>query len=285
MSIEYFGVYRILKLINSGQSSRLFQAYDDRTRQFVCIKTLLDSRARDVEQIKLLKWEYDVLVKLSHPKLVRVYSLEWRREVPYIVMEWFPASNVKLLIGRGYGQYCEHIERLFLDMAESLAYLHLRGWVHRDVKPDNFLFDINGSEIRLIDFAIARRSVGGFARFFARRLPPQGTASYMSPEQIKGSPPEYSADIYSLGCVFYEILTTRVPFSGDSVNDLLRKHIAATPPLVTVKNKNVTKEFSDLLKSMMSKSTKNRPQNAAEITQILKTIRIFQKKPKQEDLI
>jgi serine/threonine protein kinase len=284
MSIEYFGEYRVLNLVNVGQSSRLFQAYDDRQRQFVCIKTLLDSGVGDRVQVGLLKWEYEVMMKFRHLRLLRVYSFGWRRDLPYIVMEWFPASNLKLLISRGYGQYCGFIEQLLFESADVLSYLHLQGWVHRDVKPENFLFDVGGLGIRLLDFAISRRRVVGWRRFFSGRLPAQGTPSYMPPEQIKGLPPDCGADVYSLGCVFYEILTTRTPFTGDNVNDLLRKHITATPPNVMAKNKNVTKEFNDLLKAMMSKSTNDRPQNAAEITRILKKIRIFQKQPTPEDM-
>jgi serine/threonine protein kinase len=138
--------------------------------------------------------------------------------------------------------------------------------------------------LKLIDFAIARRCVNGFWRIFARRSQPQGTRSYISPEQIRGLPPEPPVDIYSLGCAYYELLTTRPPFSADNMNDLLRKHISAAPPVVTLRNKNVTKEFSDLLQSMMSKSPKNRPKNASELLQIIKSIKIFQRTPKPEDI-
>jgi serine/threonine protein kinase len=284
MSVEYFGEYRVLNLVNTGQSSRLLHGYNDRTREVVCIKTLLDRSARDKEQIKILKWEYEVASGLSHPKLIRVFSYGWRGEVPYIVMEWFSAPNVKLLISRGYGQYCDHIVRIMLSMVESLSYLHLRGWVHRDVKPDNFLFDVGAGELRLIDFAIARRSVAGIRRLFAGRLQPQGTVSYMAPEQIKGLPPETGSDVYSLGCVFYELLTMRTPFSGDSANDLLRKHIATPPPNVMAKNKNITKDFSDLLKTMMAKSAKDRPKNATELLKIMQKIKVFQTNPKPENI-
>ncbi|MDR2761598.1 MAG: serine/threonine protein kinase [Planctomycetaceae bacterium] len=285
LKVEYFGEYRILNLINSGQSSRLYQAYDDRCRQYVCIKTLLDKSAKDKEQIKILKWEYEVAKRLSHPRLIRVFSFDWQGAIPYISMEWFSFPNVKFLINRGYGQYCENIERIVFRMAESLSYLHSSGWVHRDVKPDNFLFDVVSGELKLIDFAITRRVVTGFAKFFARRSQPQGTGSYMSPEQIKGLLPEPSVDIYSLGCVYYELLTTRLPFSGDSMNDLLRKHLSLLPPVVSVRNKNVTKEFSDLLKSMMSKSPKDRPNDATELLRLLQKTKIFQRPPKPEDIV
>jgi serine/threonine protein kinase len=284
VSVEYFGEYRVLNLINTGQSSRLLQAYDDQKHQSVCIKTLSAKNTRDSEQIKMLKHEYDVAVKLRHPKLINVFSFGWQREAPYMVMEWFPTPNLKILISRGYGQYCNQVVRIISEMAESLSYLHSRGWVHRDVKPDNFLFNIDNGELKLIDFAIARRCVNGFWRIFARRTQPQGTRSYISPEQIRGLPPEPAVDIYSLGCAYYELLTTRPPFSADNMNDLLKKHISAAPPVVTLKNKNVTKEFSDLLQSMLSKSPNNRPKNASELLKIIKTIKIFQRNPKPEDV-
>ncbi|MDR1480439.1 MAG: serine/threonine protein kinase [Planctomycetaceae bacterium] len=284
ISVEYFGKYRVLNLINTGQSSRLLQAYDDLKQRSVCIKTLSANAANDSEQVKMLKHEYEVAVKLCHPKLVQVFSFGWQRDVPYIVMEWFASPNLKVLISRGYGQYCNQIVQLISDMAESLSYLHLSGWIHRDIKPDNFLFNLNNGELKLIDFAIARRYVSSFWRIFARRSQAQGTRSYISPEQIRGVLPEPSVDIYSLGCTYYELLATRLPFSADNMNDLLRKHISATPPAVMLRNKNVTKEFSDLLRSMMSKSPIDRPKNATELLRIIKSTKIFQRHPKIEDV-
>ncbi|MDR2345114.1 MAG: serine/threonine protein kinase [Planctomycetaceae bacterium] len=285
ISFEYWGNYRILNLISSGQSSRIYQAYDDQNRQAVCIKTLLDKTAKDKEQIQILKQEYDIAKRLNHPKLIRVFSFGWQRDVPYIVMEWFAGSNLKSLINRGYSQYCDQIEQIVFNMIDSLSHLHLSGWVHRDIKPDNFLFDTKNKELKLIDFAITRKNVTGFSRFFTRRSQPQGTGSYMPPEQIKGLPPEFSADIYSLGCTIYELLTMRLPFSGDSMNDLLKKHLSAPMPNVISRNKNITKEFNNLLKTITSKSAKDRPNNATELLRIIQKTKIFQNPPKPEDIV
>ncbi|MDR1925699.1 MAG: serine/threonine protein kinase [Planctomycetaceae bacterium] len=284
LSIDYFGDYRLLNLVNTGQSSQLWQAYNDRRRFFVCIKTLVDRVDLKTDQIKILKWEYEVAVKLSHPKLIKIIEFGWQREVPYLVMEWFAAPNLKALINRGYAQYCEYLPQLFSDMAESLVYLHSQGWTHRDIKPDNFLFDVEKRSLKLIDFALARREPSWLAKLFTKKIQTQGTGTYIAPEQIRGQLPSPSVDIYSLGCTFFEMLTTRPPFSGDNMNDLLRKHLTANPPPVTLKNKNVTKEFSDILKSMLAKDANERPKTTTELLQKIKTTKIFKKTQTKDDL-
>ncbi len=298
-SIGYLGPYRLLNVVNTGQSSRLWQAYDDRNQRYVGIKTLLDRFARQKDQIQLLKWEYDVASKLSHPKLIEIYEYGWHQKVPYLTMEWFSAPNLKMWINRGYDQYCDGLPQLLPGMVDSLRYLHEQGWTHRDVKPDNFLFrkddgknnekdkenSVENNAIKLIDFALAKRIAGGFSKLFALKTKTQGTASYMSPEQIRGLPPSMQADVYSLGCTFYELLTTRLPFSGESIGDLLNKHLGAVPPPVTQRNKNITPEFSEVLKMMMAKKAEDRPKSTADLMHLIKTVRIFRRPPSPGDVV
>jgi serine/threonine protein kinase len=283
-SIGYFGPYRLLNVVNTGQSSRLWQAYDDQNRRFVGIKTLLDKFARQKDQIQLLKWEYDVASKFSHPKLIHIFEFDWYQKVPYLVMEWFSAPNLKMWINRGYAQYCSHLPKLLPEMVESLLYLHEQGWTHRDVKPDNFLFNSDEAAMKLIDFALTRRIAKGLGKLFAMKTKTQGTASYMSPEQIRGLPPASQADIYSLGCTFYELLTTRLPFSGESMNDLLNKHLSVPPPPITQRNKNITPEFAGIIKVMLAKKPEDRPKSTAELLKMLQTVRIFRRPPTPEDV-
>lgn len=284
-SIGYFGPYRLLSVINTGQSSRLWQAYDDEERKFVGIKTLLDQFAKQREQVQILKWEYDVASKFSHPKLIEILEFAWDGKTPYLVMEWFSAPNLKMWVNRGYPQYCAGLPQLIPGMVESLLYMHSKGWVHRDVKPDNFLFSAETNEVKLIDFALARKVVSGFGKLFAMKSKTQGTASYMSPEQIRGLPPDTHADIYSLGCTFFELLSSRLPFAGDSMNDLLNKHLFNPPPPVTQRNKNITPEFSELLKTMMAKKKEDRPKSTADLLQHLQGLRIFRRPPSPGDVV
>jgi serine/threonine protein kinase len=283
-SIGYLGPYRLLNVINTGQSSRLWQAYDDRNRRYIGLKTLLDQFARQKNQIQILKWEYDAASRFDNPKLIKIIEFGWYQRNPYLAMEWFSAPNLKMWINRGYAEYCKYLPVIMPAMAESLLYLHTQGWVHRDVKPDNFLFSSDTSEVKMIDFALARKTVKGIGKLFSLRAKPQGTASYMSPEQIKGLPPEPSADIYSLGCTFFELLTTKLPFAGESMNDLLRKHLSTPPPSIASRNKNLTPEFVNLHKLMMAKKPEDRFKTTAEFVKHLKGIRIFRGLPKPEDI-
>ncbi|MDR2757398.1 MAG: serine/threonine protein kinase [Planctomycetaceae bacterium] len=283
-SIGYLGPYRLLNVVNTGQSSRLWQAYDDQNRKFIGIKTLLDQYTKQKDQIQILKWEYDVASKFSHPKLIQVLGFDWYQKIPYLVMEWFSAPNLKMWINRGYPQYCTYLPKLMPQMVESLLYLHQQGWTHRDIKPDNFLFNNDSGEMKLIDFALARRIVTGFGKLFAMKSKTQGTASYMSPEQIRGLPPNQQVDIYSLGCTFYELLTTRLPFAGESMSDLLNKHLVTPPPPVTQRNKNITPEFAAILKMMLAKKPDDRPKSTDELSKMLHTVRIFRRSPIPDDV-
>jgi len=283
-SIGYLGPYRLLNVVNTGQSSRLWQAYDDDKREFVGVKTLLNQFVKQKDQIQILKWEYDVASKLSHPKLIDIREFGWYQKTPYLVMEWFPAPNLKMWINRGYEQYCVHLPKMLPIMVEALAFLHGKGWVHRDVKPDNFLFhEENG--LKLIDFALAKKTVAGIGKLFSLRGKPQGTASYMSPEQIRGLPPEPQADMYSLGVTIYELLTMKVPFAGDSMNELLNKHLYTALPPIALRNKNITPEFMELLKMMLEKKAVDRPKSTDELLKTFRAIRIFRRTPRKDDVV
>ena len=284
LGLGYIGPFRLLEIVNRGQSCCLWKAYDDEKREFVGVKTLLESTAKQRSQVRLLEHEYKVASKFSHPNLIRIFRYDWYNRVPYIGMEWFSAINLKMWINRGYETYCEHLPQIFLLTAKALAYQHGQGWVHQDIKPDNFLFAPNTVEIKMIDFALAQKTAPGFMKWFTLKGKIRGTASYMAPEQIQRLPAHPRADIYSLGCTFYELLTTRLIFTGDSLNDLLNKHIFAAPPPVQQRNKNVTPEFAELLKMMLAKKPQDRPKTMDEIFRLLQNIRPFRRPPSKSDV-
>ena len=284
LGLGYIGPFRLLEIVNRGQSCCLWRAYDDEKREFVGIKTLLESTAKQRSQVRLLEHEYKVASKFSHPNLIRIFHYDWYNKVPYIGMEWFSAVNLKMWINRGYESYCEYLPQIFLQMATALAYLHEQGWVHHDVKPDNFLFAPETVTIKMIDFALAQKTASGFTKWFTLKGKIQGTASYMSPEQIQRLPTNSRADIYSLGCTFYELLTTRLIFTGDTLNDLLNKHLSLPPPPVLQRNKNVTPEFAELLKMMLNKKPQDRPKTTNDLLRLLQTTRPFRRPPSKSDV-
>ena len=285
LGLGYIGPFRLLEIVNRGQSCCLWRAYNDETREFVGIKTLLEAKVKAPGQVQLLEHEFKVASKFSHQNLIKIFHYAWHNKVPYIGMEWFSAINLKMWINRGYATYCEHLSKIMNQMVQALAYQHNQGWVHRDIKPDNFLFAPEGCMVKMIDFALARKIVPNYMKWFTLKGKRQGTASYMSPEQIQRLLPTPSADIYSLGCTFYELLTTRLLFTGDTLNDLLNKHVSTVPPSVQQRNKNVTPEFSDLLKTMLAKRPQDRPKNSQELLRLLQTVRPFRRPPSAGDVV
>src|SRR5262249_43980571 len=151
-------------------------------------------------------------------------------------------------------------------------------WVHRDVKPENFLINSVG-ELRLIDFAIAYPIPKGLSRLFHRKGQRQGTRSYMSPEQIECKPLDGRADVYSFGATAYEVVTGRPPFPGLSPEDVLSKHLQDKPLPPHSLNKDVTEEFGNLVLRMLAKNRDDRPRNFHEVLMEMQKLRVWRSLP------
>ncbi len=283
--VMYIGKYRLLNVVYTGQTSRTWQAYDDRERRYVGIKTLFQSASRDRKQVEMLKWEYKVGSKLHHERIIDIFDFGWDNKIPYIAMEWFAAPNIKQYLQRRYESYCVHLPKMIPQMVEALAVLHESGWVHRDVKPDNFLFSEDHG-VKLIDFALAKEIKGNLiAKLLKMKGTPQGTPSYMAPEQILGRQVDGRADLYSLGCTIFEILACRPTFTGVSQQELLQKHISGPIPSIRARNKNVTEEFAILLSQMMAKKPEQRPKSARDLFLAFRNVKIFTRPPQEGDKV
>ncbi len=271
----YAGPYRLLNVVNSGQTTQVWQAYHDRSQMTVALKILLDDYARDRDQIQYLKWEYQVAGKINHERIIRVYRFGKERGTVYLAMEYFQAPNLKYWTRQGPQAVAPIAKRLMLQASEAVLAFNRCGWVHCDVKPDNFLATEQG-QVKLIDFALARRPKKGIARLLARKSRVQGTRSYMSPEQIRGQPLDERADIYSLGCTFFEILTGRPPFTGFDANDLLMQHLRTPVPWLKTRNPNVTAQISEFIRIAMAKKAENRQNSLEDFLGELKSVAVFE---------
>jgi len=283
---DFLGPYRLVRLIRQGHTCDVWEAAktDDTTRYV--LKVLRRDLRKDKEEIASLKNEFECGKTLKHKNIIRIYDFNTEGEATYVVMEHFEHDNLKLWLRSG-PQKAAPLSLKFIDQAaEALFYFNSEGWIHRDVKPDNYLLSGEGV-VKLIDFAISVRQKSGLSAMFSfGKKAVQGTRSYMSPEQIRNENLDPRADVYSFGCTVYELLTGKPPFTGTTADELLNKHLTAPIPSAQVYNDNVTPELANLIRKMMSKRRKDRPATMWEFLKEFRSLRpykILPKPPKPDD--
>jgi serine/threonine protein kinase len=280
MSGEVIGNYRLLRHIATGQASQVWEVVENSSGRHFAMKLLLPEKIANPADREFLLHEAEVGLKLAHPNIIKIVHLDRNPKNPYFVMEFFPSGSVKARMLRKETEFLrEKTQDILKQAATAFAFMNAKGWVHRDIKPDNLLVNSAG-EVKVIDFAIAKRieKPGFFSWLFRKKGKVQGTRSYMSPEQIRGLPLDGRADIYSFGCTAYELVTGRTPFRADSSQALLQKHIIEKPISPAQVNPDVTREFADLVLRMLAKKKEERPRDFHEVLMTMRNLRVF--KPK-----
>jgi serine/threonine protein kinase len=275
---DYLGNYRYVRLIRAGATCQVWEVAKDADARRVAIKVLQPEHLSDKEQVQHLRHEYDVGRSMHHPNVVEIYDYAIDRSIPYLVLELINGKNLKLMLRNGVESLVPHMAKIIEQSAEGLKHFHDQGWVHRDVKPDNFLVTEDWN-VKLIDFAIATRPMGGLSKLFNRGGgKAAGTRSYMSPEQIRNEGLDVRADLYSYGCTLFELVTGKLPFTGITSDDLLGKHLRTPPPALTTLNTKITTEFNGLVMSLMAKNKEDRPKSMEEFLKLFRKIRIYKAK-------
>lgn len=274
---DYVGPYRLIRQLNSGLRMQVWEAKKDGDPERVVVKVLNDRFRNDKEQLFHLKHEYDVGKILKNENVIQIRDLQTAGKTAYLVMEFFDALNLKQILWQGEKWVIIDLPNIVEGMAKGLAYLHLKGWVHRDIKPDNFLCARTG-ETKLIDFSLATpiKRGRGLGTMLGMRQKVQGTRSYMSPEQIRGEPLDERADVYSFGCMLFQLVGGKLPFTGVSADDLLNKHLKAPIPTLLSYNNDVHPDFNGLVTRMMAKDREKRPENMTMFLREFKQTRMYQ---------
>lgn len=273
---ELIGGYKLRTMLQTGQSSQVFEVIEPHSNRHFAMKLLLPEAASKADERRALFNEAEIGTKLAHQNVIRIYKVNRSPETPHFIMEFFPSGSLRLRLQAKDTKFIrEHARSIFKGAATGLAYMNAMGYVHRDVKPDNILVNSLG-DTKIIDFAISLKIQSGFfAKLMKGRKRPQGTPSFMSPEQIKDELLDGRADIYSYACTLFELTTGRKPFVGATQGDLLTRHFTekAVPP--STYNKELTDEFSALVLKMMSKKKDDRPKNFHEVLIELRKVKIY----------
>jgi class 3 adenylate cyclase len=252
--------YRVLSKIGFGGSSVVYLAERESDKRQVVLKILNASADVDEPLNQRFVQEFDIISSIDHPNVVKIYDRGFSGRHAYIAMEYFPGGSLIDVIARGLTG--RQAVSLLAQAANALREIHSRGIIHRDIKPGNLMARADGS-IALADFGIAKRLGDDFGRTRQGEL--YGTPYYISPEQIEGNPATAQSDIYALGVIFYEMLTSKRPFEAESVSELIALHVSAARP-------KLPEQFADyqgLLDRMLAVAPRNRFKNADELLEAI----------------
>lgn len=274
------GDYSLISCVATGNTTQIWESKHTGTGQVVALKLLLEEALADAEAKKVLKAEAALGKKFEHPNLVKVYDLAVNKNYGYFAMEYLRAPNVKSLARNDRPALHGITKNLLLAVASGLEHMHEKGFLHRDIKPDNILATKSG-DVRLIDYSLAGPPDSAVSSLLkgqrSRKI--MGTRTYIAPEMIKKKPISFATDIYSLGVTVFEVLTGHPPFMGSDPNQLLIKHVRDRAPDPKDEVPNLTDEANAFVLKMLAKDPKARPQTMQEFTQELRGIDFWLEPP------
>jgi len=265
--------------LQTGQTSQVYEVVEPRSGRHFAMKILLPEFADIAEQRRNLFHEAEIGIKLRHENVINIIKVSKSQTTPHFIMEYFPAGSLRNRLMSKDPRDKEFLrvnaKKIFKQAATGLAYMNAGGIVHCDVKADNILVNALG-QTKIIDFAISKSvNKSFFGKLFYRPGKPQGTPSFMSPEQITRKPLDGRSDIYSYGATLYELTAGRPPFRGATMSDLLNKHIGEKPSTPAGYNADITEEFGAFVLKLLAKKPEQRPATFHEVLMELQKLRVY----------
>jgi serine/threonine protein kinase len=252
--------YEIIEELGRGGMAMVYRAKDRQLEREVAVKVLPFSLAFDTEFVERFQREARTAAQLEHPNIISIYRVGRSGRVIYFVMKFLRGGSVSTVLAQRKKLTPPEIRRLLSEAGSALGYAAQRGIVHRDIKPDNIMFDEFGQSV-LTDFGIAKAAPGQKLTGTGMSI---GTPHYMSPEQARAQAIDGRSDIYSLGVVAYQCLTGTVPYDGEDSFSIGYKHITEpipTPSLVTADERRIF----EVIKRMLMKDPNDRFQTCEEL--------------------
>lgn len=276
------GRYEVGELLGRGGMAEVHRGFDTRLGRPVALKMLRSDLARDATFISRFRREAQSAAALNHASIVAVYDHGEDRvhtesggaqfNVPYIVMEYVDGRTLREVLSREERLDPAEAIRVTEGVLDALGYSHRQGIVHRDIKPANVMIADDGS-IKVMDFGIARAMADASATVTATQAV-IGTAQYLSPEQAQGQQVDARSDLYSAGCMLFELLTGRPPFLGDSPVAIAYQHVGESPVPPSRFAEDVEPELDAVVLHALEKPRDARYQDAAEFRADLQAVRL-----------
>jgi serine/threonine protein kinase len=265
------GGYRVLGVLGQGGMGVVFVALDPGLQRRVAIKVMLPEAAAHPTGRQRFLREARAVAALQHDHVITVYQVGEDNGVPFLVMPFLEGEALERRLDREGCLRVAEAVRIGREIAEALAAAHARGLIHRDIKPANVWLEAPTGRVKVLDFGLVRAAEDEGDRKLTRTFAVLGTPSYLAPEQAEGKT-DARSDLFSLGCVLYEMATGQRAFDGPSVMAILACVAAVTPPAPRALNPTIPPALSDLIMALLAKRPHGRPPSAEAVAARLRTL-------------
>ena len=269
------GPYEVVALIGAGGMGEVYRARDLRLQREVALKVLPEHLSGNPAMLERFKREATAVAALSHPNIMALYDVGRAEGVDFVVAELLEGETLRSRLLRGALPWPK-AAGIGVSIAQGLAAAHAKGIIHRDLKPDN-VFLTSGGHVKILDFGLARlsppvSSSQPTASFATAPGVVMGTLGYMSPEQLRGDRVDEATDIFSFGCVLYEMLGGRSPFARATPAEALAAILNEEPPELPTLGKVVPPELQHVVRQCLEKEARERSRSAHDLALRLKEI-------------
>lgn len=259
--------YEIIRILGQGGMGAVYQAYDRELERQVGLKVIRSDMAANPEILKRFKQELILARQITHKNVIRIFDLGQVEGLKFITMEYIDGENLQSLLRRKKKLEPQEAASIIAQVCRALDAAHNEGVIHRDLKPQNIMLDKTGRAY-VMDFGIARSMVGDGMTQTGALI---GTPDYMSPEQAKGQPLDARSDLFSVGIIFYEILSGIVPFDADTTMGKLWKRTNEPARPVTELDQTIPQALSDIVRKCLEIDPQKRFASASEMLQAIET--------------
>jgi WD40 repeat protein len=261
--------YEILDCVTKTESLGFYKAYDTKLERHVFLKMVLHAAEYSKESVDYFLSESKALGKLSHPNIAKVLDFGYDNGNLFLISEYIHGKSLVEFLSEPI-EWTRAVE-ILIPLTDALAYAHTKGVLHRDLKPENIIFNDENEPV-LSDFSLVRIIEDEETKDMTGTNVGLGSPAYISPEQGKGLPADFRSDVYSLGVIFFEMVTGQKPFSAGNSMEIVIQHVTADPPKPTTLNPNLPRSVEEIVLSALTKNIEKRYQTMEQFSDALKSV-------------